>query len=78
MDENRPEAAMPPPELPAEPRPTTGGSYVRLPDGSLVPEDEWLAAQQAAPVSAAPQALSDPPPPPPPADPPRTSRKKDA
>ncbi|MEI6158368.1 MAG: hypothetical protein WCP77_00930 [Roseococcus sp.] len=49
-------------------RPTKGGSYVRLPDGSLMPEDDWLAAQaepsqppqatQAAPLPAAepPQA----------------------
>lgn len=39
MDENR--------LIPDESRPTQGGSYVRLPDGNLMPEGDWLAARQA-------------------------------
>lgn len=43
------------PLLPDQTRPNAGGSYVRLPDGRLMPEADWLAAQ-AAPQ---PQAEGD-------------------
>ena len=33
-------------------RPNSGGSYVRLPDGSLMKEEDWLAAQAQAAATA--------------------------
>lgn len=40
-------------------RPTQGGSYVRLPDGALVPEADWLAAQ-GQPMGEAATTTSEP------------------
>lgn len=38
-------------------RPTAGGSYVRVPDGGLMPEADWLALQAAKqPAAAEPSA----------------------
>jgi hypothetical protein len=51
------------PILTDETRPNAGGSYVRLPDGSLMPEADWLAAQ--AGPSSAPSSAPPPTQPPP-------------